>query len=589
MTIHLGGLEWVRRLVGIPFPEADEDALRRCARAWRSAAGQLREVPAAAAEIGADVAVAVSGATAEAFARYWQPYADGSLAQIADACDALAHACDHAATQVERAKIIFLTALATLAASLASFGMAVVGAGLVTGLFLSHGVATAQMRIYGVLGALVFAIVLGAAVNAVVDIARNVERALRLLGVDWDIVASLGPPPPGVSGGGGASAPGASYGVVQSIDPANWPGPAVSWGWAAWSGVPGPPVLASNTPLGTVPADPPPPSGGGPALVRPEPGASPAWPAPAPTPAPPPPPPPAPRPVPGPTTPAPAAPVPPPALVSREPAAGSGAPRPVPATPGGPPPPLPAPPPAGPPGAGPAPSAPAVAGPAPVAVPGGAGGAAGQALVVAVLGPGVADARVGSGRPGAVAGSAADGDPDPAPLSDAEALALARRCLFVTDAGYGFYPAGEENRDLARAVRPTPGHVTVDLHGDPAGFTIDSGRLTPSQLAMVLRELIRTGELTRRPPEAIRLAAGGTGDGPASPAATLARELGVEVLAPDRLLWTDVDGEESVASPQLIEGLLIPADPPDGRWHRFGPATEPDDAPVETPSGAWSA
>jgi hypothetical protein len=161
-------------------------------------------------------------------------------------------------------------------------------------------------------------------------------------------------------------------------------------------------------------------------------------------------------------------------------------------------------------------------------------------------------------------------------LSDADALALARRCLFATHAGYGFYPPGDQSRDLARVVRPVPGHVTIDLLGDAEGFTIDSGRLTPSQFATVLRELLAAGEMSLRESAVIRLFSAHTGDGPASPAAVLARELGVAVLAPDRLLWTDLDGEEVLASAQLVGGVLVPADPPDGRWRHFPSAMSVD-------------
>jgi hypothetical protein len=60
--------------------------------------------------------------------------------------------------------------------------------------------------------------------------------------------------------------------------------------------------------------------------------------------------------------------------------------------------------------------------------------------------------------------------------------------------------------------------------------------------------------------------------GDASPAAALARALGLEVIAPDQPVWTAMDGEEIVASPRLRDGTIVPTDPPDGRWHRFGPA-----------------
>jgi hypothetical protein len=152
------------------------------------------------------------------------------------------------------------------------------------------------------------------------------------------------------------------------------------------------------------------------------------------------------------------------------------------------------------------------------------------------------------------------------PLSDVEALVRARACLFATEAGYGFYPPGDENRALARAMRPTPGWVTLDLHGDIDGFTIDSGRLAPAQFGGVLRELMTSGELTVRADEGIRLISGCG----AEHAARLAGDLGVAVLAPDGPLWTSLVGGEIAATACFVAGAFLPADPADGGWDCFG-------------------
>jgi hypothetical protein len=154
----------------------------------------------------------------------------------------------------------------------------------------------------------------------------------------------------------------------------------------------------------------------------------------------------------------------------------------------------------------------------------------------------------------------------PEALSDAEALARAWACLFATEAGYGFHPPGDENRELARVIRPIPGQVALDVTGDADGFTIDGGRLTPVQFAGVLREFIEAGALTVRPGEGIRLVSGGAPEH----AATLAATLGLAVYAPLEAVWTAIDGEEIVASPRLVEGVFGPTDRPDGGWHRFG-------------------
>lgn len=221
--------------------------------------------------------------------------------------------------------------------------------------------------------------------------------------------------------------------------------------------------------------------------------------------------------------------------------------------------------------AGPPPPTPVVAAaPGPPAVPNAPGpGIAPVAVVVAR--PGTVDPPTPGGVRGAVGRdrTADAGTTDaaaPVPLTDAEALARARAYLFATDAGYGFHPPGDENRDLARAVPPTPGQVAVDLLGDAEGFTIDNGRLTPAQLADVLRELIGAGELAMRPGESVRLLSGCA----AGPAATLAAGLGIELFAPSDLLWTYLDGPEIVAGVRLVQGVLIPVDPPDGWWCSVG-------------------
>jgi hypothetical protein len=90
-------------------------------------------------------------------------------------------------------------------------------------------------------------------------------------------------------------------------------------------------------------------------------------------------------------------------------------------------------------------------------------------------------------------------------LDDDEVLAAVRRCMFATDAGYGFYPPDDERRDRARAVAPLPGYVTLDLSGDRSGLTVDDRRITLAQFATVVRTLVETGELTLREGEGIRL------------------------------------------------------------------------------------
>jgi hypothetical protein len=158
------------------------------------------------------------------------------------------------------------------------------------------------------------------------------------------------------------------------------------------------------------------------------------------------------------------------------------------------------------------------------------------------------------------------------PVTDAEAVGLARRTAFETDAGYGFYAPGDTTRDFAQAVGVREGYVTLDVHGTARGFRIEGGLLTPEQFAGALRELEREGALTIPSGAGIKLISCDTATGgAASPAAALARALGVEVIAPDQPVWTAMDGEEIVASPTVRDGMIVPVHPPDGHWHRFDP------------------
>ena len=112
MTIQLERLEWAARLVGVRFPDADEDGLRRCAQAWHSAAEQLRLVPPEAARIGAQVAEAVAGETAARFEGSWTPAPSvaGLLASLEFAAAAGEERFAHAREAAARCRELLLEA-----------------------------------------------------------------------------------------------------------------------------------------------------------------------------------------------------------------------------------------------------------------------------------------------------------------------------------------------------------------------------------------------------------------------------------------------------------------------------------------------
>jgi hypothetical protein len=220
-----------------------------------------------------------------------------------------------------------------------------------------------------------------------------------------------------------------------------------------------------------------------------------------------------------------------------------------------------------------------VAGPAATgSVAAGSGTVAPAGVLITAITSSAGDApgAAGNQRPGPVdPGADASVVPDPDAgweLSDAEARDLVRANAFRTDAGLGFYALDDEIRDFARAVHPAGGFVTLDLHGSPKGFQIDDHLVSPEQFAAALRALIADGTLQLPDGHGIKLLSCDTATGGLdSPAARLARELGVVVIAPDLPVWTTMDGDEVVASPVLVEGNFLPADPPDGSWHRFQP------------------
>jgi hypothetical protein len=153
-----------------------------------------------------------------------------------------------------------------------------------------------------------------------------------------------------------------------------------------------------------------------------------------------------------------------------------------------------------------------------------------------------------------------------------EVVALVRREVFITPAGLAFYPLGDSIRPFARAVHPTDGFVTLDLHGSSRGFEIDHQTLSPEQFAAALRVLEGDGLLDLRDGAGVKLLSCDTAvGGPDSAAARLARALGVSVIAPDQPIWTTLAGDEIVASSVLINGVWVPKHPPDGSWHIFDP------------------
>lgn len=616
MIIDLGSLEWVARLAGVPFPEADEDALWRCARAWYTAADQLRRLPSTAQEIGDRLAEAVEGAAATRLGETWAVMGapDGVFQRLADQCDLVGGVCERAAEQVEHTKLVILAELAALATVAVGLGAGVPGLAPTRGLVVAQALATARLMASAQMARL--AHVLGQPIQVPDDVEGLLDQIPD--GLDLD-----------APGGGDSSRstdrPGIDTSPVSlGRNPsASDPAPAVDEltrqhlsrlrrsdpGGSAETSLasdvdgrpvgepPRPPVAPAAPPPGPAheapapaPASPPPgaapaPSTAPPSLTTPGPGGPPSprggavapggGPAPGPAPS-------GPRPGSIPPFSAPPGPTPPP--FSNQPPSIGSPPGPL---PGGPPSPVGG----SPPGPGGAPPGGPVG--APFGFPPGASVAGGYGVagwgpyaagpMAAVVGLAPASARTSAtgspGRPPAPREGRDHGDPEDAWVRDDEALALARACLFATDAGYGFYPPGDAHRARARAVAPVEGRVAIDVLSDPDGFTIDTGRFTPLQFAGVLRELIGSGEITVRAGECLWLVTGEAGSGSTPAAATLARQLGIDVVGPDGSVFPAADPDRPADERRVGEAdggaagqvAMVAGEVTDGRPERPSP------------------
>nr|WP_246300556.1 TNT domain-containing protein [Actinopolyspora biskrensis] len=111
----------VARRTGTHWPEADEDAMRAAARAWRDAADSVGGLARASDASAQRALVAVEGETGRAARREWDGFIDpesGHLPVCVRECTAAADRLEHAAAQVGAAKVRIVRELVTLAKQL---------------------------------------------------------------------------------------------------------------------------------------------------------------------------------------------------------------------------------------------------------------------------------------------------------------------------------------------------------------------------------------------------------------------------------------------------------------------------------------
>jgi hypothetical protein len=188
MTIELWDwLEHVDYLVGASFPQADEDALRRCGQAWARTATGLRALVPDAATAGGAVLAALDGQTGGAFGSAWDQITgpDGYLPGLAALCEQLAAACDGTAQDIEYAKLEYVGALVALGATLAVLAGAI-WAGGVSALGMPAAISAAQFTIRLLLTRLVTGILVGVVFTTGLDAAAQLVQLADGHRDHWD-------------------------------------------------------------------------------------------------------------------------------------------------------------------------------------------------------------------------------------------------------------------------------------------------------------------------------------------------------------------------------------------------------------------
>ncbi|MDX3657183.1 hypothetical protein PV646_07680 [Streptomyces sp. ID05-26A] len=120
----------------------------------------------------------------------------------------------------------------------------------------------------------------------------------------------------------------------------------------------------------------------------------------------------------------------------------------------------------------------------------------------------------------------------------------------------------------ATTVAPDPHRYTVDVHGSVDSVRVGDTKLTPRDLADIIRG---AGDWDGKQP--IRLLSCQTGNNPDGFAAHLSKELGVEVVAPVKDAWVDDMGNVFASSTHHDpkRGDNSPGWPPNGDWVTFKP------------------
>lgn len=124
---------WAQEMLGLSWPQGDEDALRRCGAAWKEACDSLMQAAGYGNDVVANVNSAITSVSCDQFNAYWTRYvkSDGILDQLAGQCAAMANYADSAALELEATKIsenvvaviLYIQIVEALLEIAASFGL----------------------------------------------------------------------------------------------------------------------------------------------------------------------------------------------------------------------------------------------------------------------------------------------------------------------------------------------------------------------------------------------------------------------------------------------------------------------------------
>ncbi|GAB1691050.1 hypothetical protein [Krasilnikovia sp. M28-CT-15] len=186
--------------VGDDWPRADEDELRRLARAWQDAhydlSGMVAEVEAATGE----VLAALHGTTAVEYRKFMKEYLDAFPATITT-LDQLAELCRATATEVEYAKYMIIGSLILLAGEIATaVAMAIPTFGASTAAIPALEIAT-QITVRTILRYLVTAVLRCVVLQVGLDAAVQGIQMLKGDRTHWDWRKTEGAAVAGVVGG----------------------------------------------------------------------------------------------------------------------------------------------------------------------------------------------------------------------------------------------------------------------------------------------------------------------------------------------------------------------------------------------------